>query len=565
MAGKPTAPAAAVPTAATPLATPAAKPNANDDKSRANRLTGAGVESASPRLLFASQVLIGHSVEAQVRDGTVYEGIFHSINVSKEGGLSATLKMAMMKKGAEGKALDMKAIAVKPEAVLMIEGKDLVQLFAKGVRTDAAYVGPDQDDMGFGTDSAISRDRGGAGLAGRELQKWVPDAEGMALEDLSLGRGGMGDNSGGGGWDQFATNQSMYGVKSTYDENLYTTKLDKVSSKISEQEAERIAREIERGLPGSNNRHVAEERGLVDDSGEMDEEDKYSSVIRDDGKPKKPQRPAWSIAGAGVDVIKGALGMKTDGEGSTTETEAKTETEQTPVEQKEQPAPVQEAPKEEKKPEKEEVEGSEKKETAESSVAEKKAVKSTLNPNAKAFTFNPNAKEFVPSFGGSSSARAASSTSATSSTSSAGGAGHGHKGGGGGGYSGGNRGGGNWNHGGGGHHGGGGQMHMHGGPNTGGWAQHMSVPGSWGGGGAGFVGGMMNMGGAANSQGMMGYGGQPRGFQMPGPFYSQGAVYAGGYGGHPNMHMMVPGGNLGGGGGGRPHGGGGGHQSGDSA
>jgi hypothetical protein len=70
MAGKPTAPAAAVPTAATPLATPAAKPNANDDKSRANRLTGAGVESASPRLLFASQVLIGHTVEAQVRSST---------------------------------------------------------------------------------------------------------------------------------------------------------------------------------------------------------------------------------------------------------------------------------------------------------------------------------------------------------------------------------------------------------------------------------------------------------------------------------------------------------------
>lgn len=103
-------------------------------------------------------------------------------------------------------------------------------------------------------------------MIGRELEKWVPDAgEGMSLEDMSLSGGGGG--SAGGGWDQFATNQSMYGVHTTYDENLYTTKLDKVSSKISEAEAARIAREIERGLTNSTNRHMAEERGYVDDSG----------------------------------------------------------------------------------------------------------------------------------------------------------------------------------------------------------------------------------------------------------------------------------------------------------
>ncbi len=51
-------------------------------------------------------------------------------------------------------------------------------------------------------------------------------------------------------------------VKSTWDENLYTTKLDKSKIGISEQEAEQIAREIER--QATRNRHIAEERGVQD-------------------------------------------------------------------------------------------------------------------------------------------------------------------------------------------------------------------------------------------------------------------------------------------------------------
>ena len=80
----------------------------------------------------------------------------------------------------------------------------------------------------------------------------------------------------------------MTGARTTYTEEQYTTQLNKNDPRMKalEAQAERIAREIEGQT--SSNVHVAEERGhYIDDSG-MDEEDKYSGVIRG-GTSKPPQ------------------------------------------------------------------------------------------------------------------------------------------------------------------------------------------------------------------------------------------------------------------------------------
>ncbi|XP_010552427.1 PREDICTED: polyadenylate-binding protein-interacting protein 3-like [Tarenaya hassleriana] len=76
------------------------------------------------------------------------------------------------------------------------------------------------------------------------------------------------------GWDQFDVNEALFGAESTFDEEFYTTKL------------ERIGREIE----GESTRdiHIAEhlnqERGLqLNDKFDVDEEAKYSSVCRVEG------------------------------------------------------------------------------------------------------------------------------------------------------------------------------------------------------------------------------------------------------------------------------------------
>lgn len=116
----------------------------------------------------------------------------------------------------------------------------------------------------FRTDAEISGTYSGQE---RELQRWQPGED--AGHDYSL------DASGIGGWDQFATNEKLYNVKSDYDESIYTTSIDRSNPRFKDIEAQaaRIAREIERSEPV--NQHVAEERrkNANPDDG-LDEEDK---------------------------------------------------------------------------------------------------------------------------------------------------------------------------------------------------------------------------------------------------------------------------------------------------
>ena len=76
-------------------------------------------------------------------------------------------------------------------------------------------------------------------------------------------------------------------------QELYSTKYDPKASSITPQEAARIAAEIERDARGSSNPHMREERGLVVDDSQVDEEDKYSAVVRQpptDAQPKASWR-----------------------------------------------------------------------------------------------------------------------------------------------------------------------------------------------------------------------------------------------------------------------------------
>lgn len=78
-----------------------------------------------------------------------------------------------------------------------------------------------------------------------------------------------------GTWDQFAANERLFGLKTDYDENIYTTTIDKSHPQYKERmaAAERKAREIERSAPVTA--HVAEERVMDFQGGDdRDEEDK---------------------------------------------------------------------------------------------------------------------------------------------------------------------------------------------------------------------------------------------------------------------------------------------------
>ncbi|TVY19510.1 Uncharacterized protein LARI1_G002154 [Lachnellula arida] len=132
----------------------------------------------------------------------------------------------------------------------------------------------------FRTDSAIS---GGRNQGERVLQRWVPDAP----EDVDGSLESTRMKASGRPWDQFAENERLFGVKTDYDENIYTTPLDKSHPQYKQRiaNAEITAREIERSA--ATNSHVAEER-VTDNvkGGDIgDEEDKYSGVRRQQDFP----------------------------------------------------------------------------------------------------------------------------------------------------------------------------------------------------------------------------------------------------------------------------------------
>ena len=111
----------------------------------------------------------------------------------------------------------------------------------------------------------------------RELQRWQPDAPDG--NDGGLEGGLQGSKQSHGTWDQFAENERLFGLKTDYDESIYTTTIDKNHPQYKQRiaAAERKAREIERSVATTS--HVAEER-VMDfvgggDDNNADEEDKY--------------------------------------------------------------------------------------------------------------------------------------------------------------------------------------------------------------------------------------------------------------------------------------------------
>ncbi|KAK0634480.1 hypothetical protein B0T17DRAFT_7631 [Bombardia bombarda] len=153
----------------------------------------------------------------------------------------------------------------------------------------------------FRTDAAISNPRPGAE---RALKPWVPDT----VDD---GEGGLEKSANSGTWDQFAANEHLFGLKTDYDENIYTTTIDMSHPKYKERAAaaERKAREIERSTAATA--HVAEER-VMDFAGgdDRDEEEKYSGVRRQDFPPLSNRENKYTTparrAPTGAATVKGA-------------------------------------------------------------------------------------------------------------------------------------------------------------------------------------------------------------------------------------------------------------------
>ncbi|KAM7255552.1 hypothetical protein ACFE04_008450 [Oxalis oulophora] len=229
------------------------------------------------RLVYLTTCLIGHPVEVQVKNGSVYSGIYHATNTEKDFGV--VLKMSrMIKDGASrGQKSATELLSEAPSKTFIIPGKELVQVIAKDVAVTSdgfsnEFLSDKQQDLML--DSFISQSRHVD--LDRELAPWMPDEDDLHRPGLD----NIFDNPWNRSWDQFETNKALFGVESTFNEELYTTKLEKgPRMRELEREAMRIAREIED--EDTQDLHLAEERGMeLHGSFDIDEEARFSSVQR---------------------------------------------------------------------------------------------------------------------------------------------------------------------------------------------------------------------------------------------------------------------------------------------
>lgn len=230
---------------------------------------------------------IGSNVTVTVPSGVKYSGLLTACNQNYNGGVNIILKFPkIVDKGFSDTDLGISEGNLAEN--LVIYGTDVAELELNDIEFIAdgkcEYMKEEQEikhgkicnsdkkKQGFKTDIDILKPH--IDVKERELQKWSPECD----EDFEL-EGSLEDADS--HWDQFAVNEKKFGIKSTFDEHLYTTRINKDDPNYHQRlkEADKIAREIE-SQGASNNVHVAEDRGFILDDQDLDEEDKYSGVDR---------------------------------------------------------------------------------------------------------------------------------------------------------------------------------------------------------------------------------------------------------------------------------------------
>lgn len=239
--------------------------------SNKNPITGRSQVPQNKQQSVTSSLREGQRVRIVLTSGAEFEGTYNN------GPEPASCRLSMVQQKKAPNSADTTSKR-EQQSTMTIQRKDIADarvVPANNAKNDSRA--PNGNRSSFRTDAAISNSRLGPE---RSLKAWVPDAGYEVDESLEK-------PSAGGAWDQFAENERLFGLKTDYDENIYTTAIDKSHPQYKERlaAAERKAREIERTLPTTS--HVAEERVMdfVGGEDQRDEEDKYSGVRRQDFPP----------------------------------------------------------------------------------------------------------------------------------------------------------------------------------------------------------------------------------------------------------------------------------------
>lgn len=263
------------------------------------------------RFLHLILSMVGQSVTLMTKDGRVIEGTLHTFTPFANLANEAMCNVYVVKACHEIGGIGMVDDKIVQGSTVVIPAHKVSSVMVKSMRLGGmaadTLTGKVVDT--FQIDSQISGGKGtdhnliAAGIAwtttgdvdevlggmrGADTLNWRAAAtrgDGQrpsAIDSVKLSFVGGGLDETIGDWDQFSANENKFNVKASFDENLYTTKLDMSSIDLSRRvEAERIAREIVSQT--SSNMHVVEERNQASDT-DFDEEDRYSGVLTNDLK-----------------------------------------------------------------------------------------------------------------------------------------------------------------------------------------------------------------------------------------------------------------------------------------
>ncbi|SLM34481.1 LsmAD domain [Lasallia pustulata] len=243
---------------------------------------------ANDRFLFLLANFIGLQSTVTVKNGDTFSGILTSCALENNEPTYFFKMVRRVKLASEAESngvvnSEVEYIGSGEDHAMSFEAKDVIDLAVKDVSFNVQDKGQNGATTAFRTDADIS---GNLAFRERSLQRWQPPAADADV-DVSL----EADTTGSGTWDQFEANSQLFGLKSDYDENIYTTRIDRQNPQYQQRlaAAEKIAQEIDAG--SATNAHVREERNLTVDDDGLDEEEKYSGVRRN-GAEYPPLQPS---------------------------------------------------------------------------------------------------------------------------------------------------------------------------------------------------------------------------------------------------------------------------------
>lgn len=289
---------------------------------------------SDPTLSTMLSMLVAQQVTLRAVDGAEYNGLFSGTErISPAADLHLLLQYARIIRASPSVSVtDQRGASAR---LVRVPVSVVSALYAAQPDFEPARPVAGQDARvsgkpGFATDAQISRGNSGVG---RQLQRFDDfagsrDADPGRVVAMSLDEQTFGDmvtingSRPGRKWDQFQVNEDKFGVKTSFDEDEYTTKIDRNDVNFRERqiEAARLASEIE--AKTSDNVHMREERNQ-EVGADYDEEALYSGVqrpesnspedkhieqpvpeVRSTTKPAVTEKPKLSYAAAAAVSVK---------------------------------------------------------------------------------------------------------------------------------------------------------------------------------------------------------------------------------------------------------------------